>query len=330
MSLADRQVLVTGATGFLGGALTRRLIAEGARVRALARSASKAQALEMMGVEVILGDITDADAARRAAHGCAIVFHAAAALSGTYEEQYPANVTGSGIMLRAAAEAGAARFIHISTLAVYSPAYTGLVDETKAAIPGQDPYGNTKAAGEGAVRAASEETGLPYVIVRPGSIYGSGAGLWTGALFRLATAPVTPFIGDGRARAPYIYIDDVVEMLILTGEHPAAANQTFNCVSDPSPVWRDILTAYARVAGRAPNWLSLPKGLGLALSGVLMLTAPRASLQRDAPDYLHFITKPDKQFSMAKARALLGWEPRVDLETGVAACAGYLRAKGLL
>lgn len=330
MSLANDRVLVTGATGFLGSALTRRLIANGATVRMLVRSATKAEALGNLGAEIVIGDITDAEATRRASADCAVIFHAAAALGGSYASQFPVNVTGTENLIRAAAQAGARRFIHVSSLAVYSPVLTGLIDESMAAIPGQDPYGNTKAAGERSVRDVSAETGLTHVIVRPAGIYGPGASLWTRSLLRLATGPVTPFIGDGRARAPYVFLDDVIDMLILVSEHAAAANQTFNCVSDPSPTWRDILTAYAQLAGKTPNWVALPKALGLALSGLLMLTATRGSINRDAPDYLHFITRPDKQFSMVKAHRLLGWQPQVDLETGVSRCAEFLRNEGLL
>lgn len=323
MSLTDQQVLITGATGFLGGALARRLAAEGARVRALARSARKADLLRDAGVEIVTGDVTDADAMRRAAAGCRVVFHAAASF-GSYESQRQVNVAGTNNVLQAAAESGAERFIHVSSIAVYGYGVAGDVTEATSPAPGSDPYAMTKREAESVVRAGT----LPYTIIRPGMIYGAGSVNWTGRFFRLARRNPTPFVGDGRGSVFPIFIDDVVDLLIVAATHPAATNQIFNCTPDPSPTWREFLGRYSMLAGH-DNWLAIPVLPISPVAAVVKLLSPRISMARDLPDLLRY-TQREITFRMTKARDLLGWSARVDLDTGIAACADWLREQGWL
>src|SRR5664279_442724 len=104
MVLSDQQVLITGATGFLGGALALRLAADGARVRALARSPQKAAFLREQSIEVVPGDVTDLDAMRRAVADCGVIFHLAALGSESYARQRAVNVEGTRNVMQAAQE----------------------------------------------------------------------------------------------------------------------------------------------------------------------------------------------------------------------------------
>ncbi len=103
MTLTDQQVLVTGATGFLGGALALRLAADGVRVRALARNPRKAEFLRERAIEVLEGDVTDREAMRQAVQGCRVVFHVAASLGGSYAQHRAVNVEGTRNVVHAAA-----------------------------------------------------------------------------------------------------------------------------------------------------------------------------------------------------------------------------------
>jgi nucleoside-diphosphate-sugar epimerase len=323
MNLTDQQVLVTGATGFLGGALARRLAADGAQVRGLARSARKAEALSGHGVEAVIGDVTDADSLRRAAEGCHVVFHCAAAF-GSYPEQQAVNREGTRHVTQAAREAGVARFVHVSSAAVYGYNCGGDVTEATPASPGADPYAITKAEADQIV----QESGVPYTMIRPGMIYGAGSPNWTGALFRLGKMKPTPFIGDGHGSCFPIHIDDVVDHLIIAAQHPAAEGQIFNCTPDPSPTWREFIGHYSRLAGHE-RWLALPVAPIAAIAWLVTLVSPRISQKRDARDALGFLQR-QTTFKMDKARDLLGWTPHIDLESGIASCAPWLREQGLL
>src|SRR5688500_11368672 len=111
------QAFVTGGSGYIGGALIRRLVADGRGVRALARSDSSARTVEELGAEAVRGDLDDVEAMRRGASGCDVAFHAAAALGewGRREDFERGNVLGTRNALEACAAAGVRRFVHVGT-----------------------------------------------------------------------------------------------------------------------------------------------------------------------------------------------------------------------
>ncbi len=324
MAFSEQTVLVTGATGFLGGVLALRLAHDGARVRALARSPQKAAFLREANIEIVEGDILDAEAMQRAAQGCQIVFHVAAALGSDYETQRKVNVGGTRNVLQAAANVGAERFVHVSSISIYGYNYTGDVTEEMPAAPGADPYGITKVEGETVVRAGS----IPYTIIRPGMIYGPRSVNWTGLLFKVARIRPTPFVGRGLGSTFPIHVDDVVDLMVIAAQHPAAVNQIFNCAPDPAPTWREFLGRYSELSGH-DRWLPIPPALVTALAWMVMLVSPAYSKGRDMPDQVRFLQR-EVTYKMDKARDLLGWTPRIDLDTGIASCVPWLRDQGLL
>jgi nucleoside-diphosphate-sugar epimerase len=125
-----------------------------------------------------------------------------------------------------------------------------------------------------------------------------------------------------------VHVDDVIDHLIHACTHPAAVGQVFNCTPDPSPSWREFIGRYSRLAGH-DRWLALPAAPFAALTWLMALLSPRISQSRDARDALGFLQR-QTTFRMDKARDLLGWSPRIDLDNGVAECAPWLREQGLL
>jgi nucleoside-diphosphate-sugar epimerase len=329
MTLAGQTVLVTGATGFLGGALARRLASDGASVRALVRSPEKAASLRAVGIESVQGDLSIADrmSLRHAVDGCAYVFHAAASF-GDLAAQKAVNVEGSHALASASAAAGVKRFIFVSTTLVYGYPAGGVIHEDSPRSRHHNPYIQTKQGAELVVRAISAATGLSIAISRPGMIYGAGSAHWTRTLFRIARLRPTPFVGDGRGSAFPIHIDDVVDHLIALALHPAAEGEAFNCAPDPSPTWREFMRLYMRLAGH-DRWLALPYPLFRAGAAVIAPFAPANTLLRDLRAIVP-IFRVQTTYSMEKSRRVLGWEPRVSLEEGVAGCAAWLREIGLL
>ncbi len=323
MLSTDAPILVTGATGFLGGALALRLAADGVHVRALARSARKAAFLRERGIEVVYGDVTDESAMQRAVAGCGIVFHTVAG-GGTYAQQEVVNVGGTRSVLDAAKAAKVKRFVHVSTVSVYGYNRRGSVTEQTAFAPGADPYAITKAAGDRLVQSSD----IDYTIIRPSMIYGAGSVNWTGNLFKLARLNPTPFIGDGSGSVFPIHVDDVVDLLITAANHPGAACQSFNCAPDPSPTWREFIGRYSRLCGH-DRWLKLPALPFYTLGGIALLVAPRHTMARDLPDLVSFIQR-HLTYKMDKARDLIGWSPRIDLDAGIVSCIPWLRKQGLL
>ncbi len=329
MALTGKKILVTGGTGFLGSALVKRLSDEGVQVRVVARRPERAGALQnLSGVEFTQGDISDAERMHEVVRGCEIVFHVAASTGGSITHQRSVNTIGARNVAQATAGAGVKRLVHVSTVAVYGYGVNGDVTEDTALNPGEDPYNVTKAEAEGVLREIAAEHRLPYSIIRPGMIYGPRSGMWTGKLFQVARMRPTPFVGKGDGYTFPIYVDDVVDLMLVVAEHPDAVGEAFNCTPDPSPTWREFLSEYAKLTGHQ-RWLSIPPALLKPFVGLAGAIAKPNSQLKELPNMLQ-MTQAHVTFKTTKARERLGWQPKVDLRTGVENCAPWLRKKGWL
>src|SRR5579859_5198725 len=184
MSLSRRRALVTGANGFIGAALTLRLVSEGVAVRAMCRNPAKGSFL--VGAEVIQGDVQDLATVRRLAEGCDLVFHVAAIGDGPAADHYSINVRGAENVARAAADTGAERLIHVSSVAIYGLNVIGQVFESQPSNPSSRYfYAQSKALGEAAVWRVGSEQRLPTTVVRPAFVYGPRSEGWTVRMYEL-------------------------------------------------------------------------------------------------------------------------------------------------
>ncbi len=331
MTFNGVRVLVTGATGFLGGTLALKLAAEGARVRALVRTPSKAGFLRgIPKVELVPGDVTDRDSLTKAVDGCAVVFHCAASFT-DWRSQQAVNVGGTRNVAETAAEAKVERLVHVSTIAVYGYRPTGDITESAPMVEARgDPYNLTKIQAEREVVTIATTRNLSYTLLRPGQIYGPRGGMWTQSMFQLARRRWVFFPGDGSGSVHAIHVDDVADLALVLATHPGAHDEAFNCSPDPAPTWRDFLGGYRRLAGRGENgWAALPVAPILAGTKLAAMFAPAHSNLRDAPDLFRMMQRRFS-FSTAKARDRLGWTPKVSLSDGSESCAPWLRAQGLL
>lgn len=328
MPLTDTTVLVTGATGFLGGEIARHFAQEGAQVKALARRPERdAYIRDIPNIETINGDITDKARMAEVMQGVDLVVHAAAATSGPLEQQASVNIHGTYNVARAAADANVRRLVHISTISVYGYRVRDDVTEETPFDPGADPYHVTKVGAEQTIHDVHFQHGLEYVVLRPGMIYGPRSSMWTKQMFRLSRRAVI-WLGDGRGSAYPIHVQDVAEMACLAATHPNAANQTFNVTPDPSPTWRAFLTGYASLAGHE-RWIAVPPLTARLVAPVIARFAPRNSFARDLNDLVPFLLR-HVTYKTDKARDLLDWSPKVGLDEGIEGCKTYLREKGLL
>jgi len=318
--------LITGATGFIAGHLIERLLAEGAPVRGTAR---RPDVLALAArPQIVQADLLDAISLTRAAAGCRAVVHTAAWTGGPElpaELAWRTNVEGTANVLAAARTAGVERFIYISSVAVYGVNRAPLLDETAPTPPVGQAYPDSKIAAEKLV----QESGLPYVIVRPASTYGPRGTAWTLGPIEAIKAGRLVLLGRDTGLVTPGYIDNVVDGLLLALAHPAALGQTFNLCDDRAVTYREFYLAYARMLGKdrlptVPGWFA-------RLARTAPASLARRALRRPSIGLwsLHFRRNPS-QFSVEKAKRVLGYAPRVDFAEGMRRTEAWLLANGFL
>lgn len=251
------QVLLTGATGFVGSEVLRHLLARGHRVRALVRPGSRrAEASDADGqaagaaVERVAGDILDAESVRRAAQECDAVVH----LVGIIRELPRRGMTfqrihvdGTRHVVEAARSAGVRRFVHMSAL--------GARAEATAA------YHRSKFAAEELVR----NSGLEYTIFRPSVIFGPRDEFINMLADLMRKAPLVPVIGDGRYRLQPVAVEDVAQGFAGALGHPRTAGETYDVGGPEAYTYLDLLRQIGETTGRRPRFVHLPLGLMRAL-----------------------------------------------------------------
>jgi len=214
-ALAGSRVLVTGATGFIGGRLVERLVLEhGAEVRALVRNLAGAARLARFpsgSVTVLRGDVTNPADLERAADGCDLVFHCAYGTSGSQKHRSRVNTEGTRRVLAAAQAAGARRIVHLSTLMVYGATADGDLDETAPRQPFGNPYSDSKLEAERIVLSS----GLPVAVLQPTAVYGPYGGVWTETVLKALKAGRQILINGGDGLANPVYVDDLVSAMLL-------------------------------------------------------------------------------------------------------------------
>jgi nucleoside-diphosphate-sugar epimerase len=324
-------VLVTGATGFLGSSLARRLLGNGARVRVLARSASKAKPLADLGAEVVAGDITDRGAVRAAVAGTEIVYHLAGRLfvPGVPAAEYQrTHVEGTKLLLESCRNGSRPRrFVHCSTTGVLGVTGDRPADELAPVAP-TNAYEATKAEAEEAVRDAWRG-GFPAVIARPGLVYGPGD-LHLLPFFRAVLQRRFRPIGRQRVWLHPIYISDMTDALVQCGEHETAAGQCFHLAGREPATLAELAAAIARAGGTRPPAGHIPLRAAQALALVGDRLPP--GLKKSAPltrSRLDFLTH-SRVYDVTKAQRLLGFTAATDLAAGTAGAMAWYRQEGLL
>ena len=248
--LKDKLVLVTGATGSIGGRLVEKLVIEHqAQVRVLVHNFANLSRVSRLPVSIYHGDVTDFAAVDKAVEGCDVVFHCAYAFGTPPAEQERVAVDGSQNVAQAVLRHKVRSLVYVSTISVYEPMADGDLDEMAPKQPSGWTYPDTKKKAEKVMLEFHDRHGLPVVLVQPTIVYGPFVKSWTqGPLNQLKSGTVIlPDEGSGLCNA--VYIDDVVDSLILAATNPSAIGETF-LISGSDPVtWREFYRAYEAMLG---------------------------------------------------------------------------------
>jgi len=331
----DNLCLVTGASGFIGGHLTEALVHEGYQVRCLVRASSDTSLLDRLGVEIAVADLTDGQALTRAVQGCRYVVHCGALVSdwALPEEIIEVNVTATRNLAGAAAQAGVARLVHFSTTDVYGHPTRPGVDESYRASGFSNWYAQTKLDAEAEVRRAEAEGGLEVVILRPATVYGPRSLDVIGNIAKAIRGRHMLLIDGGRAIAGLCFVENLVDAALTALRHDDAAGQAFNVTDGLDVTWRRFTDDLASGLGYPPARYSLPYkmasgvGVGLEQGNRLLLRATGRTLPPLLSRQAVQVLGRDQDFSNRKAREQLGWEPRVDYATGLAATLTWLQGE---
>ena len=267
-------VLITGATGYIGSYLARRLLADGrVRVRAMARQAARAETLRALGADVVMADLTRPETLAPALQGVSVVFHSAgwADDRGGRDEVWAVNVEGTRHLANAALDARVTRLVHISSCAVYGSLQAFNIDERTPLRTGASLYHNSKVESEAVVWDAARH-GLATVIARPSQVYGPGSVQFTIRPIHIIRSKRMFLIDGGRHMFKPVYIDNLVDGLLLCGWHPNAVGEAFNLTDGVAIPWRSLFGAYAKMLG-VSDLPSLPYPLAWCAAGALEFVA---------------------------------------------------------
>ncbi len=321
-------VLVTGATGSIGSVLVRRLSETGRRpIRALVRNPERAARVAgVRKVEIVAGDLARPDSLRGSADGCSLVYHCAAEVtSSNWNRSRTANVDGTAAMLEEAVRAGAGRFVYTSTIGVYGLPSDEVITEETPWTPYHTPYFETKQEAERVVQQAMNR--LPVVIARLGDVFGPGQYVWTINLVeQMQRGVLMPPVGGGWLNP--VYIENLVDALLLLGEHRGAAGEIFNVVDGAPISTADLFRRYLKMAGKRPT--PMPAFLLKAAAWLLMrLDLLRGRDPWVSPGVVDYLLRKGKIYP-EKLRGRLGWMPAVGQAEAFDRTETWLRQEGYL
>ncbi len=321
--------LVTGATGFTGHHLARRLAAGGRTVRGLVRDPARAQDLEALGVELLTGDLRDPAALDRAVADVDTVYHIAAVYrqAGISSDTYRAvNATAVARLVEAAARAGVRRIVHCSTVGVHGDVEHPPANEDAPLRPG-DVYQATKLEGERLARETGARLGVEVTIARPTGIYGPGDRRLL-RLFRGVARGRFPILGSGEIYYHLTYIDDLVDGFRLCGQHPVAAGRTYILAGGEVTTLNTLVALVAEGAGVPPPRLHLPVW-PFWIAGAVC-EAFCVPLGIEPPIYrrrVDFFTK-SRAFDITRATTEIGYAPKISLREGIRRTFDWYRREG--
>ncbi|MBI3819877.1 MAG: NAD-dependent epimerase/dehydratase family protein [Planctomycetes bacterium] len=328
------RILVTGATGFVGGPTLRALQREGHQIRALVRDRSRAQTLLSRADEVVDGELRDPASLARACAGIDAVVHVAGLTKALRSEDFDAvNVRGTKHLCEAARDAGVGRFVLISSLAAAGASAPGSPRTPDAPPFPVSAYGRSKLGGERSAAAILTNTSVKLTILRPPIVYGEGDPDLL-VVFQQCRRGVLPVVGGAKSlQITYslVHVDDLARGIAQAASAGAACGNVYSLPGPRDATLLQIIQGVESAVGRRARRIPLPFALAKPaawLAQTSLRAAGRASIVN--LDKLREMEAGDWTCSGESARRDFQYSPAIDLEAGLARQAQWARAKGLL
>ncbi len=326
-TLTSKVDLVTGGTGLLGSHIAERLVAAGRTVRALVRPGANTAFLESLGVDLLVGDLTDLGSCRDATRNVDVVYHAAAKVGdwGSWAEFRIGCVEATASLARASMANGVSRFLHISSTSAYGHPRDGSPPIEETAPLGQnvwplwDYYTHSKVDCERLLWAMHERDGLPLTILRPSWLFGERDRTTTARLVHRLRRGGVPLIGPGDNPMSAIYAGCVADAALLAATDPGSVGEAYN-ITDQGPITQH---AYLELWAEAVGGPSIRhrRRYPFVFAGAFVLEALGRLTRRQRPPlitrYATWLMGRRLSYSTAKARERLGWSPSLSYRESI-------------
>ncbi len=317
------KILVTGASGFLGGHLVETLANKGYKIIAMVRETSNIELIKDLVFEFRYADLSEPETIVEAVKGVDVIIHLAAyyTFHGSSKLYEKINVEGTRYLAEAALKNKIQHFIYCSTTEVIGPVKNPPGDENTEPNPTYE-YGRSKLKAEKIIKEYGLK-GVNYTIIRPSGIYGprnvNDVSYWTITSFAKNSIGTRFIIGSGENLVQFVHVKDVVEGFTLALEkRDISSRQTYIISEDKAYTYKQVYEILADLTGRKPPSKHIPKTLAK------ILIAPIQGVNRilGKENFLYHISTvdsvcSDRAYSIEKAKRELGYTPRYDLRTGL-------------
>ena len=250
IKLKGKKIFVTGGTGFIGSHLVEHLVTKySADVHVLVRNFTKASRISRFPVKMFQGNILDKTAIANAMKGCEYVFHCAHGNTGSPVQQKEVNIKGTENVLEESLRQNVKRVVHMSTISVYGETKDGDLNELSPRKYSKEVYGDSKLEAEKIALYYFKKFGLPVSIIQPTIVYGPFAPSWTiGLINRLKKGRII-LVEDGKGLCNTVFIEDVIQALILAALKERAIGETFLISAEEPVTWWDFYKVYEKMIG---------------------------------------------------------------------------------
>lgn len=325
------KTLVTGATGFVGRHLVKRLVEEGISVTCLVRETSDIKFLKELGVELVYGNIMNKESLEKAVEDIDLIFHLAGEVYPKRSKRYfHANVIGTRNLMQACVGKNIRKVVYFSSTAVYGPTKERqlFVDETYPCNPISD-YGKSKLEAEGIVLHYYREFGVPVTVLRPPVVYGPGLNRFSIAFIILNLILKEKFImiGDGDNYMSLSYISNLIQGTLLAAYKEESIGEIFIIADEENNTFKEMVHSIYKAAGITDNYSSMPVWLSkIAASFLFLLTTISNYPVHISPNTINELIG-GWGTDISKAKKILGYMPTFNFNESIRETVSSLKNK---
>ena len=326
------KILITGANGFVGQALIRRLSAsKNYDIIAFVRDKNKAKNLTNLGATLVEGDITKPETLFGACKNCDIVVHLAAWVSdtGPMDIVEATNVGGTENVLQASVKNKIKKFIHMSSCAVYGSRQEMNIDEKVEPKLSGLIYHDSKIKAEQAVFKAIDEDNLNGIILRPPHIFGPESKHFTVRPIKMMLEGKLFMVGGGRFYFKPVYIDNLIDAVMLVLEKKKFLGRVYNISDEYVVSWKELFTRYATMLKYSKKIKNIPVPVAMAIGHLSEFWAKVFKKNPHITTRTVYALTSRNSYSSALARRELGWEPKIDFDEAMVRIKSWLDEVGI-